>query len=132
MFTQRFTVPLATSAGGTQTTTTTDQGVNGQVNGRILEVYYVPDGTVPLATGAVVTLTGETTGIPILTVTGIGTTAVNYAPRQATHTIAGAASLYASGGTAVTDHIYIANERVQVTISSGGASKSGTLYIVVG
>lgn len=131
MFVQRFTVPLATNAGGTQTTTTSDAGVNGQVTGRVLSVYYVP-GSTPLASGTTLTITGETTGTPILTVTNLGTSAVNFAPRQATQSTANAASLYAAGGTAVTDHIYLANERIQVAVSSGGNTTTGTLYITIG
>jgi hypothetical protein len=101
-------------------------------NGEIRGIQYVPDGTNPLATGAVVTVTGETTGIPVITITGIGTVAATFAPRVATCSIANAASLYAAAGTAVTDRIALGPERLKVTISSGGATKVGTLYFVIG
>lgn len=122
----RHTVALAVNASGDQTTYTD------VVNGSVIAIYYVPDGTNPLATGADLTITGETTGIPIITITNIGTTAVNFAPRQAVCGITGAASLYAAGGTAVQDRIAIANERIKIVVAQGGVSKFGTLYVVVG
>ena len=99
--------------------------------GVIAQIRYVPDGTNPLATGADLTITAETSGLPIATLTDIGTSATGWAPRQATHSTAGAAALYASAGTAVNDRIAIAGERIKVVVAQGGVSKTGTLYIWV-
>jgi hypothetical protein len=126
MFIQREIVALAVSSGGAQTTYT------GRVSGRVLQITYVPDASTPLDTGADFTITGEDTGTPILTITNVGTTAVTMAPRQATVTVANAAALYASGGVAVLDHIYLAGERIKIVVAQGGTSKTGTLYVLIG
>jgi hypothetical protein len=52
-----------------------------------------------------------------------------WAPRQPTHTTAGAASLYAAGGTAVNDHICLANERVKIVLAQGGSAKAGVFHV---
>ena len=127
MFTQRFTVAMATDGSGAQTTYTSDV-----VNGRVMSVRYVVDGTNPLATGGSVTVTGETTGLPIIAISAIGTTSTQFYPRAATCDTSAAASLYAAGGTAVTDKITLAGERIKVVIASGGTSKVGTLYFTIG
>jgi hypothetical protein len=128
MFVERHDITLAVDGSGNGTFFS-PAPVNG---GCVQQVRYVPDGTNPLATGAVVTITGEETGLPILTVTGIGTVAATFAPRQPTHSQAGAANLFASGGTAVDDRIAIAGERLKVTVSGGGVSKAGTISVWVG
>jgi hypothetical protein len=101
-------------------------------HGEIYQIRYVPDGSVPLATGADLTITLEGSGLTVATLTDIGTSATQWAPRQATHTVAGAASLYAAAGTAVNDRIGVVAERIKVVVAQGGASKTGTLYIWVG
>ena len=53
-------------------------------------------------------------------------------PRQATHTTAGVAALYAGGGSAVLDKIALANDRVKIVIGSGGNAKTGAFHIVMG
>jgi hypothetical protein len=118
---------LTVDASGNATVTSTDLA-----NGYVHQIRYVPDGSIPLATGADLTITAAGSGLVIDTLTDIGTSAVQWAPRQATSTVAGAASLYAAGGTAVTDKIAVANERIQVAVAQGGVSKTGTLYIWVG
>jgi len=100
--------------------------------GEIYQIRYVPDGVNPLATGADLTITGAGTGLVIATLTDIGTSATQWAPRQATHTVAGAAALYAAAGVAVNDRIGIFGEQIQVVVAQGGVSKTGTLYIWVG
>lgn len=56
----------------------------------------------------------------------------NYAPRQATHTTAGAAALYASGGIAVLDYLFLADDTLEITIAQGGNTKTGTITVQVG
>lgn len=127
MFVQRFTVALATDGSGAQTAYTSDI-----VNGQILSVRYVVDGTNPLATGGSVTVTGETTGLPIIAISAIGTSSTQFYPRAATCDTSAAASLYAAAGQAVTDKITLSGERIKVVVASGGASKVGTLYFIIG
>lgn len=124
---QRIGVALPVSAGGAGTFFSADP-----VMGEIRQISYVPDGSNPLSTGAVLTITGEVSATPLITITGIGTVAVTFAPRQATHTVAGAASLYAAAGTAVADRIALAGERIKVVVSGGGVSMTGQLSILVG
>lgn len=104
----------------------------GIVYGSILAIRYVPDGSTPLDTGADVTITADASGLPILTITNIGTTAANYAPQQAVVSVANAAALYAAAGTAVTAPIPVSNERVKLVVAQGGNAKIGTFHIYVG
>lgn len=122
----RHVVALASDASGNQT------AYSNVVNGRILAIRYVPDPTNPLATGADLTITGEQSGIPIITITNIGTSAVSFAPRLPTCGLTGTASLFAAGGLAVEDYIPIANERIKVVMAQGGNTLLGTLHIYVG
>lgn len=127
MFCALHALTLTVDASGDATVYT-----SGLVNGRVLQMRYVPDGTNPLATGADLTITGETTGVAIVTITNIGTSAVTKVPRQATLDASGAASLYAAGGTAVNDFVYIGGERIKCVVAQGGVSKTGTLYLLIG
>lgn len=127
MFIERHDFTLTTDSSGNATVYST-----GIATGLIRQIRYVPDGTNPLATGADLTITGETTGLVIDTLTDIGTSATQWAPRQATSSVAGAASLYAAAGTAVNDQIGISQERIKVAVAQGGNVKTGVLYIWVG
>ena len=122
----RHDITLTTDASGNAT------AYSSVAHGDIRQMRYVPDGSTPLATGADLTITGEGSGLAITTLTDIGTSAVQWAPRQATHTILGAASLYAAGGTAVTDRIALANERIKVVVAQGGNALTGVLSVWVG
>jgi hypothetical protein len=119
------TIAILTSSGGAFT------GYSGVVNGRILEVRLVVPGSGGLAATTDITITNELTGATILGLTdqnGSGT----WAPRQATHSTAGAAALYAAGGTAVNGHVVIAESRIKVVVAQGGDTLAGTLYVTVG
>lgn len=97
--------------------------------GLVRQIRYVP-GT--LAAGTDLTITLEGSGLAIATLTDIGTSAVQWAPRQATHSTTGAASLYAAAGQAVNDLIAVCGERIKVSVAQGGNGGTGTLYIWVG
>ena len=126
MFATRYTLDLTVSAGGAATVYTSEP-----VNGRVLQLRYVPDGTSPLDTGADLTITGEVTGVAIATLTNIGTSALTKVPRQATHGVTGTALVYASTD-AVAEPVYLAGERIKVVVAQGGTSKIGTLFVTVG
>lgn len=125
MYVERHVVSVTTNASGDATVYTSEP-----VNGEILAIRYVPHATTPLDTGAGITVTGEESGTPVITITNLGTSAVSYAPRQATHSTAGAAALYAAAGTAVNDRIAIAKERIKLVVAQGGNVLSGTFHIV--
>lgn len=119
------TVAITTDASGDFT------GYTNVVNGRVLQVRLDVPGTDGLAATSDITITDENTGASILALTdqnGDGT----WAPRQPTHSLAGAAALYAAGGTAVNDYVVVATSRIKVVVAQGGNAKTGTLYVTVG
>jgi len=97
------------------------------VDGRVDTVQYVKT---DFENGSTMTLTGATTGIAIWAQTGVNASAT-VAPRQATHSTAGVAALYAGSGTAVLDKIPISGERLKVVVANGGSAKTGTLYVTL-
>lgn len=76
-----------------------------------------------------ITITDAATGHTLLTITDATADAL-YMPRGATHSTAGAAALYAAGGTAVGDRIPVSGE-IRVVVADGGNTKSGTLTFYV-
>lgn len=121
-----------------EVTITTDADGNGTgyaeptQSGFLQAFRYVKPGSGGYDNGVQAVVTGETSGMAILTWAAMNASGTR-APRQPTHAVAdGAASLYAAGGTAVNDRIPIARERVKVVISSGGATKTGTFHVWVG
>lgn len=95
--------------------------------GKVSTVRYVKT---DFDNGSTITLTSEATGETIWTEANVNASATR-APRQATHSTAGAAALYAAGGAAVNDKIALANDRVKVVIAAGGNVKSGAFHIVL-
>jgi len=89
------------------------------VNGFLVMLKYTP-GT--LATGADLTITGEASGVPILTVTNAGTDNVFYYPRALNNAVADAAA-----GSAGTEFIPIKDERIKVVIAQGGNAGAGSI-----
>lgn len=123
-FIQRFAIAVTTAADGSFT------GYSERVTGRITSIRYVKDGSNGFADGSSFTLTAEATGESIWSETAVNASTTR-APRQATHSTAGAASLYAAAGQAITDKIALANDRVKVVIASGGNAKIGAFYVTV-
>lgn len=98
------------------------------MTGAILSIHYTKG---DFATGVDFAITTETLAQGVWTESNVDASAAR-APRQATHSVAGVAALYAAAGTAVNDFVYLANERVKVVISSGGNTKTGTFDLIVG
>ena len=124
-FIQREVVAVTTNADGDAT------AYSGTVTGRILQVRYIKAGSGNFSDGVDFTITAEATGETIWTESDVNASATR-APRQATHSTAGAAALYAGSGAAVNDHIALANDRVKIVIASGGATTTGTFHVLVG
>jgi hypothetical protein len=120
-YTQRVTVAVTTIADGSAT------AYSDPVSGKISQIRYVKT---DFADGSTITMTAETTGESIWAETGVNASATR-APRQPVHSQAGVASLFASGGTAVTDKIALVNDRIKIVIASGGNVKSATFYITL-
>lgn len=113
-------VPVTTNSSGAATV------YSGPINGRVLNVIYEKT---DFADTVDFTITLETTGQNVWTEENV-TAAKTVAPRQATHSTAGVAALYAATGTAVNDHVYAARERVKIVVANGGATKTGTFKVI--
>lgn len=121
MHIERHTVPVVTAADGSATAYTPT------ITGRVLSIRYVKT---DFADGSTITLTSEATGETIWTEANVNASATR-APRQATHSTAGAAALYAAT-FAVNDHIALAIDRVKIVVASGGSVKTGVFHILIG
>jgi hypothetical protein len=118
---RRYTVPITVDASGDATVYTP------KVHGTIVSLRYVKTN---FDDGVDFVVTGETTTTAIWAEDSVNASATRY-PRAATHTTAGAASLYASGGTAVNRGIAIADERIKIVVDGGGNAATGTLYVTI-
>lgn len=121
MAVRRFVVTVTTASDGTAT------AYSPYLSGYIHEIHYIKT---DFADGVDFTITAEATGETIWTQSDVNAAAVK-APRQATHSTAGVAALYASGGTAVNDRIALGRDRVKIAIAQGGNAKTGAFHIVV-
>lgn len=95
--------------------------------GALSQIRYVKT---DFADGSTFTITSEATGETLWTESAVNASATR-APRQATHSTAGAASLYAGAGTAVNDRIALANDRIKIVIAAGGNTKTGVFHFVL-
>ena len=119
---ERNTVTVVTDASGDAT------AYSPVVTGRILSIRYV---ATDYTAGVDFTITAEATGETIWTELNVNASK-KVAPRQATHSTAGVAALYAAGGTAVNDYVTLALDRVKIVIAQGGANKTGAFHIITG
>lgn len=121
-YAERHVVTLTTDASGDAT------GYTPVVSGPIRTIRYVKNN---YDNGVDFTVTLEATGEAVWTGTDVNASAT-VAPRQATHSTAGAAALYAAGGAAVNDLIVAASDRVKIVVAQGGNVKSGAVHVVIG
>jgi hypothetical protein len=118
---RKFTISATTNGSGAATV------YSPYVSGYIESVQYVKT---DFADGVDFTITAEATGESIWVDTNINA-AETVRPRAATHSTAGVASVYASGGTAVNDRIALGRDRVKIVIASGGDTKTGSFVVTV-
>ncbi|QUS39552.1 hypothetical protein RPMA_12425 [Tardiphaga alba] len=125
---RRYKVTLTTDASGNAV------GYTPRIAGEIHQIEYVKDtasaGANAYANGVDFTITGEATGVNLWTQLDVNASVV-VAPRMPTHDRAGAASLYASGGTGVQTRVGLASDRVKISIAQGGNTKVGAFHVVV-
>jgi len=121
MHLQRLTIPVTVDASGDATV------YSAHISGKIQTIRYVK---ADFADGVDFTLTAEDTGETIWAESDVNASATR-APRQPTHSTEGSAALYAAAGSAVNDHIAIANDRIKIVVAQGGVSKSGTIIIII-
>jgi len=120
MTVRKFALTVTTDGAGAAT------AYSPYISGYIQEIQYVKT---DYAAGVDFTITAEATGETIWSQLNVDASVI-VAPRQATHTTAGVASLYAGGGTAVNDRIALGRDRVKIVIANGGATKVGDFKIV--
>jgi hypothetical protein len=118
---RRLRVDIVTASDGSAT------AYSETVTGQISAVRYVKT---DFADGSTMTITAEATGETIWAESSVNASATR-APRQATHSTAGVAALYAAAGTAVLDKIGVVNDRLKIVIANGGNVKSASFYITV-
>lgn len=127
MHVERINVSVTTIADGSATAFT-----DRPVTGTVLAVMYTKHGSNPYDDTVDITITGEGSGIAILTQAN-ATASFTKAPRMPTHGSAdGAAALYAAGGTAVNAPIPVANERIKIVLAQGGDSNNGDFTFYIG
>lgn len=122
MYVERHAVAVTTAADGSVISYTP------VITGAVLSIQYVKTDFADTVDFAI---TAETTAQGLWTEENVTASTVR-SPRQATHTAAGVASLYAGGGSAVLSPVYVAGERVKISITNGGDTKVGTFYVTVG
>lgn len=120
-FAQRLIIPVVTAADGSAT------AYSDVASGKICQIRYIKT---DFADGSTITATLEATGEAVWSESSVNASATR-APRQATHTVAGAAALYAAAGVAVNDKIAMALDRVKIVIASGGNAKSAVFHVVL-
>lgn len=125
MLPKRFTVDVTTDAAGNATAFT--DAIDG---GQLQTIAYQKDGTNPYSGTQTITVTIDKTGESVWSEANLNASAAR-APRQATHSVAGAAALYAAGGTAVNDKIAISKDRFKIAITGGGNTKTGRFHFLV-
>lgn len=113
-------------------TITTDSSGNatayiGPLSGYLNQIRYIKT---DFADGVDFTVTSENTGQTLWGENDVNAAAQRQ-PRMPTHSTAGVAALYASGGVAVNDRIALANDRIKIVIGSGGNTKSGQFEVIV-
>lgn len=117
---QRNTISITTASDGSATV------YSDTITGKLSQIRYEKT---DFAAGVDFTITAEATGETLWSQNDVNAS-VTVAPRQATHSTAGVAALYASSGTAVMDKIALANDRVKIVIASGGDTKTGKFHLI--
>lgn len=120
-FVQRKIVPVTTDGSGDSTDYTPN------LTGKISHIIYTKT---DFANGVDFTITAEATGETIWTESDVNASKT-VAPRQATHSNVGVASLYAAAGEPVEAPICLDNDRVKIVVASGGATKTGKFEVIL-
>lgn len=121
MHATREIVSLTTDSNGDAT------GYTNRVTGRILGIVYAKT---DFANGVDFTITLDTTGQAILTLTNQNSGAAFY-PRVPVHDEAGAGATL-DGTRAMRDCVVAADDRVKIVVAQGGNTKTGTVSVIVG
>lgn len=98
-------------------------GTNRKLSGQVHAICYEP-GTIVI--GADLTITGETTAVPILVKADAGTSNVWYHPRVIPNKNTDGAAF-----TDVAADIHVVDERIKVVVAQGGDTKTGTITVYI-
>ncbi len=115
---QKYTAAIVCDASGDA-----EVYLGANVTGKILALKYLP-GTI--ATGGDLTITGETSGVPILTKADAGTSNAWFYPRVLPNKV--------SDGSAFTDlaeFVWVYEERIKVAVAQGGNGGAGSIEVLV-
>lgn len=118
---RRYKVTVTTASDGSATAYTP------RIAGELYAIHYVKT---DFADGVDFTITSEATGQNLWVDTNINASEV-VAPRAPRHDQAGAALLFAAGGTAQTDRIALASDRIKIVIAQGGNAKVGAFHFLI-
>jgi len=118
---RRFVIPITVDASGDAEVYTP------AMYGHLESFRYVKD---DFTDGVDFVCTLETTGETLWAEDSVNASATRY-PRAATHSTAGAAALYASGGVAVLNRIAIGGDRIKIVVDGAGNATSGTLHVTI-
>lgn len=120
-----YTATITTAADQTATVYAGSPGM--KPRGTVEAIKYDPgSGSTQMATGADLTITGEDTGVAILTKLNAGTSVVWFYPRVLVN-----ANTDGSAGSDSFAKISLFEERIKVEVAQGGASKTGTITFYV-
>lgn len=118
---RRFIHNVITAADGSYT------GYTPFISGKVHAIHYIKTN---FTDGVDFTITAEATGETIWTEANVNAAAVK-APRQATHSNAGVAALYAAGGVAVNDKIALGRDRIKIVLAAGGNATTGQFQFII-
>jgi len=121
MYTERHVVTLTTDGSGAAT------GYTPNLWGRILGIRYLKT---DFSNGVTFSVTVESTGQTVWSEASVNASATRY-PRDQVHNTSGTALTY-NGTQTVNEPIAVANDRLVITVSSGGATKTGQVVVIVG
>lgn len=117
---RRYTVPITVSSGGAA------EVYSPRISGKVCQIRYLKTN---FADTVDFVITAEETGETIWAEENVTASATRL-PRAATHTVAGAAALYAATG-AVNTKIGLDTDRIKFVIANGGNATSGTFIVIV-
>ena len=123
-FVQRYVLDVVTATGGGATAFTP------VTTGRVAEIKYVKDGSNGYTNGVDLTVESEATATQFWREDDVNASKTVYPVAGAT-TATGAALLFAAGGTAVPVPFFVAEDRLKVTVASGGNTKTGRFIVTI-
>lgn len=118
---RRFVVPVTTASNGSATAYTP------YLSGKVISIRYLKTDFADTVDFAI---TADVTGEGLWTEENVTASATRH-PRAATHSAAGAAALYASGGAGVLAPVALGRDRVKIAITNGGDTKTGAFHVTV-